>query len=124
MTTPVARSFAVMVAAVLFTIVAVVGGLFVIVNVRSLAKGAKDQSKTNGTQLAQIKAIAESNTSILRVVLAVTGCTVEDTAEQCGKRSADNGRAAAAVSIADIDCRIRRALANKPAPAAGEVCVP
>lgn len=59
------------------------------------------------------------NEALLSVVLAVTGCTVEDTPEECRQRQRD----AQTKAIADIDCRARRRDVGLPAPTPGTPCV-
>jgi hypothetical protein len=69
----------------------------------------------------QSKEQAESNGTLLRVLLAVSGCTAEDTPEECTERQAERSRLEGVLRVADVDCRLRRALAGLP-PAT--VCVP
>jgi len=67
--------------------------------------------------VVQSKDQAESNGALLRVLLATTGCTLADTPAQCAARQAERSHTEGVQRIADIDCRLRRALAGLP-PAA------
>jgi hypothetical protein len=128
--TPAARSFVTLAVTILITGGAVVAGLAVILNVRDESEGAKAQSEANFDLLRQVKDLSENNASLskdnatlLRVILAVTGCTAEDTAEQCSQRIVVATAAQGTGRIAEIDCRVRLALANLPPPPAGEMCI-
>lgn len=63
-----------------------------------------------------------NTTEILRIVVAVTGCTIEDTPESCRKKLADNSTAEGARRITEVDCITRRALAGLPAPNSSGTC--
>jgi hypothetical protein len=65
----------------------------------------------------------ERITEVLRIVVAVTGCTTEDTAEQCRQRLRDGSTAEGARRTAEVDCLTRRALAGLPAPIPPTTCV-
>jgi hypothetical protein len=72
--------------------------------------------------IVQSKRQSEYNESLLRVVLAVSGCTTEDTPEACQQRQVDRAAAEGVQRIADVDCRFRRALARLPPPPPTEPC--
>jgi hypothetical protein len=101
---PVARIFFVVVAVVTFTVGAVsYGGYRIIIQ-------SKEQSQFNG--------------SLLRILLGVSGCTVNDTPQACAQRQADRSLREGRQRVADVDCRIRRALARQPSPPADAACSP
>lgn len=110
---PAARAFIVFIAAVIGTAIVVV---MLLVGTVGNTESVKRQSEENGRLL-------EDTAAILRVVLAVTGCTVNDTAKECAARTAANSGAGTEGILAEIDCRIRRAVDRLPAVAAGTNCL-
>lgn len=74
--------------------------------------------------VVQSREQSEYNESLLRVVLATSGCTVADSPDTCRQRQADRAAAEGAARVADVDCRIRLALAGQPPPTAARPCVP
>jgi len=74
--------------------------------------------------IVQSKESTHSNGALLRILLAVSGCTTADTPDVCRQRQIDRSVAEGAARIADVDCRLRVALAGKPPLAPGQTCVP
>lgn len=62
-----------------------------------------------------------ANHALLRVLLGVSGCTIDDTAERCHQRQLDRSDVEGVKRIADVECRIRRALDGLPSET---LCVP
>lgn len=65
---------------------------------------------------------AKVNRSMLLVLLAVSGCTTSDSPAECSARQTDRSRLEGQRRVADVECRIRAALAGKP-PTPG-ACIP
>ena len=65
----------------------------------------------------------DRNSEVLRIVVAVTGCTTKDTPESCRQRLTDGSTAEGARRTAEVDCLTRRALAGLPAPIPPTTCV-
>lgn len=76
-------------------------GLFAIVD-------ARNQAKVNGRMAA--------------VILAVTGCTAEDTPDQCSNRVRSGSQAEGARRVIEVDCADRRRAAGLPAPDPADSC--
>lgn len=93
----------------------IVAALFLILNSVTAA----------GVFLAVIEARnqAKLNGQIGAVILAVTGCTVEDTPEQCRERVRSSSVAEGARRIAEVDCADRRREAGMSAPIPPDSCV-
>ena len=108
--TPAARAFLIFTAAIVGTAVLVVVLLF----------GAVGNTEKTVNQSEQNFGVLKDQDTILRVILAVTGCTEQDTPQQCRERVA----ASSTGSVIELDCRIRLALAGEPSPKMGETCVP
>lgn len=108
--TPAARAFLIFTAAIVGTAVLVVVLLFGTVG---NTEKTVQQSETNFDVLKDAE-------TILRIILAVTGCTEQDTEQQCRDRVA----ASSTRSVVELDCRVRLAIAGQPAPKTGETCVP
>lgn len=64
------------------------------------------------------------NATMLRVILALSDCTPEDTPEGCRQRQADRAKAEGVARVEQVDCRTRRAVAGLPAIAPNERCTP
>ena len=73
--------------------------------------------------IVQSRTSTHYNGTILKILLSVSGCTTNDTPEVCRQRQADRSTAEGLARIADVDCRLRLALAGKPPLAAGQPCV-
>lgn len=74
------------------------------------------QLATETARLAQdSKQAAEHNTRIGAVILAVTGCTIEDTPAECSARVRSGSQAEGARRVAEVDCAARRLAAGLPA---------
>lgn len=65
---------------------------------------------------------SERNEAILRIILAVTGCRLEDTPEQCAERIHQANLREGERRISETECRFRAALAGKPPTNPGELC--
>lgn len=74
-------------------------------------------------QSVQAAKSSESNAATLRVVLAVTGCEVNDTPKQCHDKIVAQSTESNNRRIAESDCLVRRAVANLPPLPKGETCV-
>lgn len=109
-TSPAARAF------VIFTVALIGTAALSIVLLFSTA-GNTEKTVDQGEE--NFEAIKDQE-AILRIILAVTGCTVADTTEQCQAKAAAGG----ARNIAEVDCRVRLAVAGLPAPDKGQTCVP
>ena len=83
---------------------AVIGLLF---GLYIIADG-RDQAKTNG--------------HTLEIILAVTGCTLDDTPEECRDRIRAAGQAEGDRRIIEVDCAARRLAAGLPAPIPPDSC--
>jgi hypothetical protein len=121
--TPGARSFVALAITILVTAGSVVAGLGLILNTRDRAEEGLDQSEANFELLRQVKEVSEINATLLRVVLAVTGCTATDSAEACSQRIIATGATQLIGLGNEIDCRVRLAIANLPPPEPGKACV-
>lgn len=75
---------------------------------------------------AEESAIAASqsqfNARLLEIILADTGCLVDDTPAQCSQRVRDANRAEGARRIIEVDCAARRLAAGLPAPIPPDSC--
>lgn len=109
-TTPAARAFIIFVGAIVATGVLVVILLF---TTKENTDKSVEQSEENFDSL-------KGQEAILRIILAVTGCTIEDSVEQCQAKA----KAYGAANIIEVDCRVRLAVAGAPAPERGSSCVP
>ena len=109
-TSPAARAFVIFTAALVGTAVLVV---VLLIATAGNTEKTVDQSEQN------FKALKDQQ-DILRIILAVTGCTVEETSEQCQAKVATGGFR----SIIEVDCRMRLALAGLPPPDKGQTCSP
>jgi hypothetical protein len=65
---------------------------------------------------------ARANGRMAAVILAVTGCTAEDTPAECSTRVRDGSRAEGARRIVEVDCAARRLAAGLPAPIPPDTC--
>ncbi|MCA1571946.1 MAG: hypothetical protein LC798_16870 [Chloroflexi bacterium] len=74
-------------------------------------------------QVGDNTARIDSTEEILRIVVAITGCTTEDTPEQCRQRMGASNTAEGARRIAEVDCVTRRALAGLPAANPPMTCI-
>lgn len=68
--------------------------------------------------------ILRDNNALLRIMLAVTGCTTDDTPQECQKRQTDRAAEEGTRRIVEVDCRIRLALAGLPSPPPDRPCTP
>ena len=84
--------------------------------------GAMAGLGVGGIALYQGRGQLRSNATLLKVVLAVAGCTEHDTPAQCTQRQVDKAKAEGSSRVADVDCRIRLALAGLPGPPYGVIC--
>ena len=98
-------------------------------NINNTEKAARSAQQA-GTKAEEAKDKAEEGTEqskrnedLLNIVLAITGCTVDDTPEACAQRVGTASQEEGNRRILEVDCRIRRALAGQPAPE-GVTCIP
>ncbi len=56
----------------------------------------------------------KTNAQSLRVMLAITECTAEDTPAECRHRQDAREKEEGVARVAEVDCRVRRALAGLP----------
>lgn len=87
------------------------------------AEQASQEAEKAGEEAAAGTDQSQRNETLLRIVLAITGCTVDDTPEACAQRVGTASQAEGNRRIVEVDCRIRRALAGQPPPE-GNVCIP
>lgn len=87
------------------------------------AEEATDEAEQAGTRAEESRIQSERNEDLLNIVLAITGCTVDDTPEACAQRVGTASQEEGNRRILEVDCRIRRALAGQPAPE-GVTCIP
>lgn len=75
------------------------------------------------SQIGENEKQIDNAAASLRVILAVTGCTVEDTSPECLGRIQAASTAEGDRRIAEVDCVTRRAVAGLPAPIPPGTCI-
>lgn len=62
------------------------------------------------------------NADLMKIMVSVSGCTVDDAPAGCTQKQKDRATAEGHVRVLDVECRIRLALAGHPSPPAGQPC--
>ncbi len=74
--------------------------------------------------VVQVNQASVDNGDILRVLLATSGCTTDDTPEACAQRQADRAAEQGTDRVAQVDCRMHAALRGLPPIPPKERCTP
>lgn len=101
--------------------------LLVALGVASLVFRAADQDRMAADQVRQTEyqtRQTEFNATMLRVLLALSDCTAEDTPDECRQRRKDRDRAEGVGRVAEVDCRNYRSHAGLPALPPNDRCSP